>query len=124
MNQEELFHEDIYSAFRTDVQKCGGFKTVGNLLWPTMDVTKAGERLSQCLTADRPEKLSLAEIQFIKKLAKKKNSFAYISFDMDDVGMTKPQPITPEDEKARLSREVIEIGHMFKRCVDRLEKLA
>lgn len=124
MNQEELFHEDIYSAFRTDVQKCGGFKTVGNLLWPTMDVTKAGERLSQCLTADRPEKLSLAEIQFIKKMAKKKNSFAYITFDMEDVGMTKPQPIEPEDERAQLQKAFTESVKIQAQILKRMEALA
>lgn len=124
MNQEELFHEDIYSAFRTDVQKCGGFKVVGSLLWPTMDVTKAGERLSQCLTADRPEKLSLAEIQFIKKMAKKKNSFAYITFDMEDVGMTKPQPIEPEDERAQLQKAFTESVKVQAQILKRMEALA
>lgn len=107
MNQGALFHEDIYSAYRTDVQAAGGFKAMGSKLKPSLKPDKAGEWLSQCLTADRPEKLSLEDQIFIKAEARKHNSFAALTFEMQELCMSMPTPIEPEDERARLQRDFI-----------------
>ncbi len=124
MNQAALFHEDIYSAYRTDVQASGGFKIIGHKLRPTLKPDKAGEWLSQCLTADRPEKLSLEDQLFIKREARKCSSFAALTFEMQELCMSMPQPIEPEDERARLQREFISAVGQLKQIESQLGRLS
>lgn len=123
MNQTVLFHEDVYSAYRTDVQASGGFKVVGCKLRPSLKPDKAGEWLSQCLTADRPEKLSLDDQLFIKREARKVNSFAALTYEMQELCMTMPTPIEPDDEKARLQKEFVKAVDYLATIQNRMEKL-
>lgn len=123
MNQTVLFHEDIYSAYRTDVQASGGFKVIGHKLRPTLKPDKAGEWLSQCLTADRPEKLSLEDQLFIKREARRSSSFAALTFEMQELCMTMPLPVEPEDKRAQLQREFISAVGVLKNIETQLGKL-
>jgi hypothetical protein len=123
MVQPKLWHEDYFDALRTDILASGGFKVVGSQMWPEKSPDKAGENLASCLNRTRSEKLDGEQIMFIKKLAKKSGSFATVMFEMDDIGLTHPTAIEPEDEKVRLQREVLKVGSMFKDLVVRLEKL-
>ncbi len=124
MKQNALFHEDIYEALRTDVMAAGGTKIVGNALKPKLPIQQASEWVSNCLNRTRAEKFDAEDILFIKRMAKQNGSFATVYFEVDDIGMTHPISIEPEDEKVRLQREVLKVGSMFKDLVVRLEKLA
>ena len=122
MQQNSLFHEDIYEALRTDVMASGGFKKVGSLLFPEKPADKAGELLSTCLNTARPEKLDPQQVTMIKKLAKGSGSFATVFFECDDIGLSHPTPIEPEDEKARLQRAYIESVKALSALASKLEK--
>lgn len=123
MNQTELFHEDIYSALRTDVSAVGGMKKVGCMLWPALQPHKAQEKLAQCLNRERAEKLDLEQVLFIKAQAKKVGSFAAVFFECDEVGMSRPTPIEPEDEYAKLQRQFIESQKGMQQIAERMEHL-
>ncbi len=122
MQQNSLFHEDIYEALRTDVMASGGFKKVGSLLFPEKSADKAGELLSTCLNTTRPEKLDPQQVVMIKKLAKAQGSFAAVFYECDDIGLSHPTTIEPEDEKARLQREYIESVKALSALASKLEK--
>jgi hypothetical protein len=116
MDQQALFHEDVYEALRTDIMACGGMKQVGAALYPEKLVDKASELLNNCLNITRPEKLSPEQVLFIKRLAKQHGSFAVVMFECDEIGLTHPAPIEPEDQKAILQREFIA-------AIDKLDRL-
>lgn len=124
MNQNTLFHEDIYDALNTDIMACGGKKVVGNALRPKLAVNAAGEWVANCLNRTRAEKFDAEDILFIKTLAKQAGSFATYFFEADQIGMTHALPIEPEDEKARLQREFINAVGALKSIETRLGKLA
>ena len=106
MQQPQLFHEDIFEALRTDIMALGGFKAVGLVLFPDKE-HKAGDYLSTCLNTTRPEKLDPAQVHVIKKMAAKVGSYATVFFECDGCNLSRPEPIEPEDERARLQREFI-----------------
>lgn len=124
MQQEALFHEDIYEALRTDILALGGFKKVGAMLWPEKTADKAGENLNNCLNRTRPEKLDGEQVLLIKRSAKQVGSFATVMFEMDDIGMTRPTPIEPEDEMAALQRQFIESQKSMSLMLKRMESLS
>lgn len=121
--QHRLFHEDIYEALKTDVQACGGAKKVGSALFPEKAADKAGELLNNCLNSDRPEKLSVEQVILLKKIAKQHGSFATVFFECDEIGLSHPTPIEPEDEKARLQREFIASVQMLEKIRGRMAAL-
>lgn len=43
MNQQKLWHEDIYDALRASVDALGGTKRVGHALWPAKTIEEAGK---------------------------------------------------------------------------------
>lgn len=123
MQQEPLFHEDIYEAIRTACMALGGMKRVGVMLKPDHSADKAGEWLNNCLNQTRPEKLDPEQIQFISREARKANCHAIATFQNSDAGYAPPIPIEPEDEKARLQREYIASVKAQQRITEKLERL-
>lgn len=117
MEQERLWHDDIFDATRTAIQRLGGFKIVGAKLWPEKSPDKAGELLANCLNRTRPEKLDLEQFLLILREARKVGCHVIASFICDDAGYAPPQPIEPRDEYAELQRAYIN-------AVGKLEELA
>lgn len=106
-DQIPLFVEDYYEAIRSTVQALGGFKRVGADLKPDLGVEAAGRWLSDCCNPEKREKLSLTELAFIRKAARKSGIHILAHFEARDAGYTEPQPLNPEDETAQLQREFI-----------------
>lgn len=123
MGQQSLFYEDIFEALRTDVMALGGAKKVGAMLWPEKTADKAGELLNNCLNRDRAEKLDLEQTLLIKRAAKSVGSYATLFFECDDAGFTRPHPVEPEDEAAKLQREFIEAAKRMEQMTARIERL-
>ena len=105
--QPSLFHESYEDAIRDTVTALGGNKSAGNMLWPALLADDAGKKLADCLNRDKREKLSLGELQLIRRAARKAGVHILASYEMRDAGYADPQPITPEDEAAQLQREYI-----------------
>jgi len=85
----------------------GGWKAVGHALYPKKTPAAAGEYLKCTVNPARAEKLDAEEIALIKKMAKAVNSYAAVFFECDDLGMSRPTPIEPEDERAKLQKDFI-----------------
>jgi len=124
VNQPMLWHDDVYEALGTDVQASGGNKVVGSILWAEKSPDKAGEHLANCLNRHRAEKLDAEQIIFIIAESRKHNSFATIWFIADQANFTKPEPIEPEDQKAKLQREYIEAAKSMQKIAAGIERLS
>jgi hypothetical protein len=107
--QIPLIHEDFLSALTTCVQALGGAKRVGVMLRPEYeeDPDKAARWLLACLNAARDEKLSFEQTFKVMREAKAAGCHVAMAHIAQEVGYAEPQPIEPEDEKARLQRDYI-----------------
>lgn len=118
-----LFHESLADALRECISVCGGLKNVGKILWPEKDADIAGRRLSDCLNDSKPEKLAPEQVLLILRMSREKGCHAGITFIARELGYADPQPIEPEDEKAKLQREYIEAARTMSKLAQRIERL-
>lgn len=123
MNQLPLMCEDIFEALRVDVMALGGAKKVGCLLWPELSADKAGEALNNCLNRTRREKLDIEQVMLIARNAKEVGSYAAMTFMAQGCGFTVPEPVHPEDEKAKLQRAFIESVELQRRILAQMERV-
>jgi len=123
MDQEPLFLEDVFEAYRHAIQRLGGAKKVGSQLFPEKLPEKAGEHLMNCMNRDRAEKLDLEQICWIRREARKLGCHTISAFENQDAGYAPPMPVEPKDEVAELQRGFIESVKEQQRILDRLEKL-
>lgn len=105
--QIPLFYDTYEDAIRDCVTALGGFKKVGNALWPAMPADDAGRKLAACLNTDKREKLDLGELRLIRREARKAGVHILAHYEARDAGYTEPQPLNPEDEAAQLQREFV-----------------
>jgi hypothetical protein len=102
------------------VKASGGSKVVGSLLWPEKSVSDAQKLLLACLNEDRPEKLSPDQAFFIEKLARDAGCHIAIEYRCKAHSYSIPQPIEPEDEKAKLMRDFIQAQKAMSQLADKL----
>ena len=122
MEQESLFHEDIYDALR-DIGRRVGYKTIGSQLWPEKSADKAGEHFSCCLSRDRREVLNPEQVLWLLREGRRVDCHVAMHYLADEAGYQRPETIEPEDEKARLQRAFIESVKVQKQIVSSLSRL-
>ena len=118
-HQAALFHDSIYDALGADVAAIGGIKKTAALLWP--NISDASGRLRACLSLEHAQKLDIEEILAIKRLARDVGSFATVNYEAQELAF-KVEWIKPEDERAQLQREFIEMGKRMEQLARRLQK--
>lgn len=126
MIQLPLIHEDFLSALTTCVQALGGAKKVGVMLRPEYeeDPDKASRWLLACLNHGRDEKLSFEQAFKVMREAKGIGCHVAMAHIAQEVGYSEPQPIEPEDERAKLQRDYIAAVKSITSIAQRLEQLA
>lgn len=124
MQQESLFHEDIYDALRTCVQALGGAKRVGSLLWPEVSADKAGNRLNDALNTARREVLNPEQVLLIMAEARKVDCHAAMQFITRDCNYQDPIPVEPLDEMAELQRQFVQSQRQLAQMLKRMEHLS
>lgn len=102
--QMQLINETWREALQDVVKACGGHKRVGVLLWPEMESRPeaAGNKLRDHLDADRREKLSLEQILLLMRLGRQAGVHSAMNFLADELGYTRPTPVSREDSETRL----------------------
>ena len=123
MEQENLFHEDIYDALKSCIQALGGNKVVGARFWPEKPVDKAGEQVSDCLNRSRPQKFDPEQVLWILAESRKVNCHVGMYFIADDCDYERPNPVEPESEQAKLQREYVEAAKAMAKIAERIEHL-
>jgi len=122
MDQASLFYESINDALDACVKACGGAKVVSCKLWPEKAPEAAHRLLLACLNESRDEKLGPDQVMFILRLGRERGFHGAINFVARDAGYADPQPIEPEDERARLQREFIEAQREMAKLAERMER--
>lgn len=123
MTPQALWFEDIFDAIRADSIAIGP-KILAGLLWPEKPIEQAARLLADCLNRDRSQRLTPEQLQLVIREARNVGSYCTISFMCDDANMTRPLPVEPEDEKARIQRAVVTAAADLKQMIERLEKLS
>lgn len=101
------FYESANDALIDLVKALGGFKPVGARLWPEEPPDRAGNKLRDCLSSDRREKLSLEQALLLLKWARDAGHHGAMAYLCYWVGYDTPRPSNPEDEAAALQREFV-----------------
>lgn len=116
--------ESLNDAYIEAVKACGGSKAVGLALWPAKGLEAAQRHLLACLNADRNEKLSPDEALHIERMARERGCHAVMEFRCAVLSYAEPQPVEPEDERAKLQREFIEASKLMAKLAERIERTA
>ena len=122
MEQAPLWH-DTPEAALWSVAEVVGPKDIGSELWPEKPVDEAAKLLARCCDPDRSEKLSASQILLILKRGRQRGCHVAISFFNTEAGYTEPQPVEPEDERAKLQREFIEAQRQMEHLVKQMGRL-
>lgn len=119
--QIPLFFDTYEAAIRAAVDALGGLKVVGSMLWPAREPDAAARNLAAALDPDKREKLDLSELRLIRREARKRGVHVLAAYEARDAGYADPQPIEPEDERAKLQREYIEAARAMQAIHARME---
>lgn len=122
MLQNKLFHDSIYDALGADVAACGGIKKVAGMLWPALETTVAAARLRSGLNPEHAQKLDPEEVMRIKRIAKEHESTATVEYEDAQLGKESAW-INPEDEAAKIDREINEKLDVIVRQLQRRDSL-
>lgn len=114
------FNEALIDAIRA----CGGSKSVGVSLWPSMGVEAAQRKLLVAMNPERAEKLGPDEVLHIMRLARQRGCHAPINFLLADLSYAPTTPVQPADEAAQLQREYIEAARAMAQLAKRIEDLS
>lgn len=112
VNQQELFYDDIDSAFRATVEMLGGAKRVGAALWPAKEPVAAQQNLLNVMDPDKPHKLSLQELMFVARLARDKEVHIlgkYIAEALD----YEFRVVTREDKAMKAAAQFADMKRQF-----------
>ena len=123
MHQESLWHDTIEEALRAVVVMLGGPKRVAGQLWPSKSITEGARFLNHCLDPERPEKLSLDELQWLLREGRLAGVHTAMSFLASAAGYNEPQPKNPETERDKLQREFIASVQAQQRLLKQMEAL-
>ncbi len=103
--QTGLFHESLEDALAEIVGMCGGRKAFAAAMWESKSARDAHNKLDACLNRERPEKFDLDEVLYILRAGRAAGCHSAMAFIANACGYTEPQPVNPEDERAKLQRE-------------------
>lgn len=106
--QAVLFHESLEDALAEIAGACGGRKAFAAAMWPNKAPRDAHNRLDACLNRERPEKFDLDELLYILRRGRAAGCHVALNFLARECGYADPQPVDPEDERAKLQREFAE----------------
>jgi hypothetical protein len=118
--QSFLFHESLAEALKEVILSAGGTKSVACKLWPEKTPDAAQRTLLDCLNDNRSEKLSPEQVLYLIRIGRETGCHAAINYITRDAGYSDPQPIEPEDEKAKLMRDFIQAQKVMSSISERL----
>lgn len=121
-DQIPLFVEDYNEAIRAAVQALGGFKRVGAELKPDLAADAAGRWLADCVNPDKREVLPPSALAFIRRKAREQGCHVLAAYEAMDAGYAPPVAIAPEDERAELQREFVQMGKAMQGLFARMER--
>ena len=120
--QQALFHDDINSAIQGLIASLGGAKFVGPRLFPDLNPESAARRVLDAINPDRAQQLSQTQFLTLLRWGREAGLHGLMEYIADEAGYTRPSPLSPEDERAELQREVIALCQRLELLARRLQK--
>jgi hypothetical protein len=114
--------EGFNGALIACVKACGGSKVVACKLWPEKSPLSAQRLLLDCLSDDRPQKLSPEQVLLVMRMARDAACHEGMEFIAAELGYSWT-PIEPEDERATLQRAFVESTKQLLKMGERIELL-
>ncbi|MCP4304679.1 MAG: hypothetical protein GY788_07350 [bacterium] len=121
--QQELWHDTPEDALRTVVDALGGPKRVAGKLWPAKSMADGQRLLLHCLDRDRREKLDLAEIMLLGRMARDAGCFVFMAYLANAWDFETPEPLDPDTEEDAQRREFVESVRAQERNFSAQQKL-
>lgn len=119
MEEPTMHFEDVYDVLRHVVQRSGGAKAVGALLYPEKSPDCAGRYLMDCLNPSRAEKLDPEQTLTLLRIGHQNGCHRAMHYLAKESGYSQPEPIVAADEQAELRRRfvaaVVELREMATR---------
>jgi hypothetical protein len=123
MEQMPLMVTDIFDALGDIVRALGGPKKVATQLKPDRPSDEGARWIKGCLNRERRERFDPEQMVWLLARGREVGCHGAIHYICEQAGYSKPAPVNPEDEKAKLQREVVEAARTLERSIDRLERL-
>ena len=120
--QNELFHDDIYSALNAAIEALGGYKQVAGWLFINKPPATAYAHLKNCMRDDKPEKLNPHELILIMQRARENGVHDVMHYLADATNYQRPLTLEPRDELAELQRQFISTAKIMERLGQRIER--
>jgi hypothetical protein len=122
MQADLPFYESPEDALRAAVQALGGTKKIGALLWGDLSPENAGRRMSDCLNANRTERLTLGQVMRVLQMAKAAGHHGPMAWIAAEIGYSA-QPVSQADEVDRLACVLEESTRTMAAALATLERL-
>lgn len=125
MSQKDLFERDEYSALADDVDAIGRKEVAAMFKGeePDFDPEDGAKWVSNCLDRDRKHKFDLKQITAIVNEARKKGSYAYMTYLNAQAWFEPPVPKTYDGELQKVSDQLTSIFEKADSLVQHLGKL-
>ena len=125
IGQNKLWHDDIYDALDTIVKVLGGKAAVGVMLKPELN-GKPGTAegwVKDCLNRNNKSDFKPQQLIHLLAEARKKGCHVGMYQVCDEADYQRPQPIEPEDEMARLERQILASNEQTMQMMRRFESM-
>jgi hypothetical protein len=122
VSQQELFHADEYDALTEDC-KAIGVKQLAALLKPDSDIENAAKWVSNCLDRKRDQDFDPPHYTIIVNEARKKGSFAYVTYLMRATYFEPPIPKVYDIEIQRVGDQMMKLQETIRQCTENLQNI-
>lgn len=122
MDTPSLFVDSVEEAVAEVARACGGRKVLAVAMWPSLPVRDAHNRFDACCNPDRREQFHPSDLLYIARRGREAGCHSLMLFLAREAGYSDPQPVEPEDERAKLQREFIEAQKAMQRLAARMER--
>jgi len=117
-----MFVDDLNDALRATINALGGMKMVGAELKPELSAIDAGKWLADCVNPEKRTRLAPDQLAYVRRKARAAGIHILAAFEMRDAGYQPPVPVEPEDERAALQREFIEMGKRMEALLSQMQR--
>lgn len=126
MSQPPLWYDSLADALRAGVEdpRTGGPKVCGvKLFGEAIGPTEAGKKLMRALNPEHAQNLSLEQVDALLGHLSRAGVHVAMDYQTRAYGYRDTEPMTPEGERQRLQRELLEGQRELLRRMDRLERM-
>lgn len=102
-DDEILMYDDELDAAKAAVQRLGGAKKVGEMLYPEKTPEAAARYLLDALNPSRSERLNPGQVLLLMRKAREIGFHGLAAFYMRGAGYAPPVPLDPVTETARMA---------------------